>query len=118
MAKIAINGFGRIGRFFLRQAFNERKLDIVAINDLGDIENLAYLLKYDTVYGRYGKKVEVGGDWLKVDGNKIRFLQVKDPAALPWKEMKIDVAVEATGVFESYEKAKAHLSAGAKCARH
>ncbi len=114
MAKIAINGFGRIGRFFLRQALNERKLDIVAINDLGDIENLAYLLKYDTVYGRYGKKVEVGGDWLKVDGNKIRFLQVKDPAALPWKEMKIDVAVEATGVFESYEKAKAHLSAGAK----
>ena len=98
----------------MRQALNERKLDIVAINDLGDIENLAYLLKYDTVYGRYGKKVEVGGDWLKVDGNKIRFLQVKDPAALPWKEMKIDVAVEATGVFESYEKAKAHLSAGAK----
>ncbi len=114
MAKIAINGFGRIGRLFLRQALNERKLDIVAINDLGDIENLAYLLKYDTVYGRWSKKVEVSDDYLKVDGMKIRFLQIKDPAALPWKEMKIDVAVEATGVFESYEKAKAHLTAGAK----
>lgn len=114
MAKISINGFGRIGRLFLRQALNERKLDIVAINDLGDIKNLAYLLKYDTVYGRFDKKVEVSGDYLKVDGTKIRFLQVKDPAALPWKEMKIDIAVEATGIFESYEKAKAHLVAGAK----
>jgi glyceraldehyde 3-phosphate dehydrogenase len=114
MAKIAINGFGRIGRLFLRQALNEWKLNIVAINDLGDIENLAYLLKYDTVYGRYGKKVEVSGDYLKVDGKKIRFFRIKDPAALPWKELKVDVAVEATGAFESYEKAKAHLSAGAK----
>lgn len=114
MAKISINGFGRIGRLFLRQALNERKLDVVAINDLGDIENLSYLFKYDTVYGRFDKKVEVNGDYLKVDEMKIRFLQVKDPAALPWKEMKIDVAVEATGIFESYEKAKAHLTAGAK----
>ncbi|MGC9610617.1 MAG: type I glyceraldehyde-3-phosphate dehydrogenase [Minisyncoccia bacterium] len=114
MAKVAINGFGRIGRLFLKQALGQKGLDVVAINDLGDIENLAYLLKYDTVYGRYEKEVEVSGKNLIVDGKKILFLQEKDPAKLPWKELKIDVVVEATGVFESYEKAKVHLGAGAK----
>lgn len=114
MTKIAINGFGRIGRLFLRQALNEKDLDVVAINDLGDIENLAYLLRYDTVYGKYGKKVEVSGENLVVDGKKIKFLQIKDPSVLPWKELKVDIVVESTGVFESYEKAKVHLDAGAK----
>lgn len=97
-----------------RQVFGYPGLEVVAINDLGDIENLAYLLKYDTVYGRYGKEVGVEGDSLVVDGKKIKVLQVKDPAALPWKDMGVDIAVESTGFFESFEKAKAHITAGAK----
>jgi len=119
-ARIAINGFGRIGRLFFRQAFGHKDLDIVAINDLGDIENLAYLLKYDSVYRSYDKSVEfkrdasgVGGE-LIVDGRKIIVVQEKDPVKLPWKNLKIDIAVESTGVFESFEKASAHLIAGAK----
>lgn len=111
---IAINGFGRIGRLFFRQAFKEPDITIAAINDLGDINNLAYLLKYDTVYGPYDKPVEIKDGNLVVDGKSVKVLQVKDPAALPWKDMGIDVAVEATGLFESFEKAKAHLTAGAK----
>ena len=113
-ARIAINGFGRIGRLFFRTAFERPDLDIVAVNDLGDLENFVYLLKYDTVYGRYAKDVAAKGGNLTVDGKEIKFLQVKDPAQLPWKDLKIDIAIEATGFFESYEKAKAHLDAGAK----
>lgn len=120
MTKIAINGFGRIGRLFFRQAFGHKGLDVVAINDLGDIENLAYLLKYDSVYRTYDKEINfkrnldgMGGE-LIVDGKKILIVQEKDPAKLPWKDLKIDVAVESTGAFESFEKASAHLAAGAK----
>lgn len=114
--KIAINGFGRIGRLFFRQAFDNPGIDIVAINDLGDIENLAYLLKYDTIYGRLNKQVvadKMAGAII-VDGRAVKVLQVKEPAQLPWKDLGIDIAVEATGFFESYEKAKAHIDAGAK----
>lgn len=118
--KIAINGFGRIGRLFFRQAFETPGLEVIAINDLGDIENLAYLLKYDTVYRAYDKDVSfkadasgVGGV-LVVGGKEIKFLQIKDPSQLPWKTLGIDIAVESTGVFDSYEKAKIHLAAGAK----
>lgn len=114
MAKIAINGFGRIGRIFLKQALGEKDLEIVVINDLGDVQNLAYLLKYDTVYGRYDKEVKVEGDKLVVAGKKILFIQEKDPLQLPWKKLDIDIVVESTGVFESFEKAKVHLDAGAK----
>lgn len=118
MAKIAINGFGRIGRLFFRMAFETPGLEIVAVNDLGDLENMAYLLKYDTVYGRYPKEVKVkkegGRGILMVDSREIVTLQEKDPAKLPWGAMGVDVAVEATGAFESYEKAKVHLAAGAK----
>ncbi len=114
MAKIAINGFGRIGRLFLKQAFGNPALEIVAINDLGDAENLAYLLKYDTVYGRFGKKVEAKDGSLVIDGTPIKFLQIQEPTALPWKELGIDIVVESTGVYESFEKAKAHLTQGAK----
>lgn len=103
---------------FFRQALSEKKIDIVAVNDLGDGENLAYLLKYDTVYGRYAKEVkfknEKGKSFLVVGGKEMLFLQEKDPARLPWKKLGIDIAVESTGVFESYEKAKIHLKAGAK----
>ncbi len=112
--RIAINGFGRIGRLFFRQAWNNPKLDIVAINDLGDIENLAYLLKYDSVYRQFGNEVKAVGNELVIDGKRVRVLQEKDPAGLPWKAMKIDIAVESTGAFESFEKASAHLAAGAK----
>jgi glyceraldehyde 3-phosphate dehydrogenase len=120
-ARVAINGFGRIGRLFFRQAFEASDLEIVAINDLGDVENLAYLLKYDTVYGRYGKDIKfelpavVGGSGkLIVDGKEITFLQVKDPTQLPWRDMQIDIVVESTGLFEDFAKTKVHLMAGAK----
>jgi glyceraldehyde 3-phosphate dehydrogenase len=114
MAKIAINGFGRIGRLFFRQALDNKDLEVVAVNDLGDGENLAYLLKYDSVYPTYDKEVEFKNNKLTVDGKKITILQEKDPQKLPWKKLDIDIVVEATGAFSSYEKAKAHLEAGAK----
>lgn len=116
--RIAINGFGRIGRLFFRLAFGKPEFELVAINDLGEVDNLAYLLKYDTVYGRYPKPVSfsIGGGkkHLILDGKKIPFLREKDPVALPWKDLDVDVAVESTGAFESFEKASAHLKAGAK----
>ena len=112
--KVAINGFGRIGRLTFRQLLDEDDVEVVAINDLGDPENLAYLLRYDTVYGRFDKKVEVRDHELVIEGKVIRMLQEKDPAQLPWKELEVDVVVEATGVFNSYEKARAHVDAGAK----
>jgi len=117
MAKrVAINGFGRIGRLFFRQAFDRSDLEIVALNDLGDVENLAYLLKYDTVYGRYDKEIEadIPNGILKVGGKEIKFLQVKDPTQLPWKDLNIDIVIESTGFFDEYEKAKVHIAAGAK----
>ncbi len=112
--KIAINGFGRIGRIFFRIAFGQPNIDIVAINDLSDTQNLAYLLKYDTVYGRYHKNVEARNDKLIVDGKEILVFKETDPTKLPWKDLNIDVIVESTGVFTEFEKAKAHLNAGAK----
>jgi len=112
--KIAINGFGRIGRLLFREMWKNKNFEIVAINDLGDIENLAYLLKYDTVYRQFGEEVKVGNGELIIGGKKVKVLQEKDPASLPWKKMGIDVAVEATGVFDSFEKAEMHLKAGAK----
>ena len=114
MIKVAINGFGRIGRTFFRMAHQHPDFEIVAINDLGDIENLGYLMQYDTAYGRSGMQVEVTDGSLKVDGKMIRFTQIKDPTTLPWREMDIDIVLEATGVFASYEKAKMHLEAGAR----
>ena len=114
MAKVAINGFGRIGRTFFKMAQNNPDFEVVAINDLGDLENLAYLLRYDTAYGRSDFSVEVKDGHLVVDGKDIKFLQERDPKALPWKDMDIDIVVEATGVFASYEKSKMHLEAGSK----
>ena len=112
--RVAINGFGRIGRAFVRQAWNEPGIELVAINDLGSAENLAYLLKYDTVYGRAPFSVEAAEGALVIDGREVRFLSEKDPAALPWKDIGVDVVVEATGFFTDYEKAHAHVLAGAK----
>lgn len=115
MTKVAINGFGRIGRTFFKMAVDHPDFEIVAINDLGDIENLAYLLRYDTAYGQSGLNVVVSDpSTLHVNGTAIAFSQERNPEALPWKNLDIDIVVEATGVFASYEKAKAHLAAGAK----
>jgi glyceraldehyde 3-phosphate dehydrogenase len=113
-ARIAINGFGRIGRLFFRQAFGMEGIDIVAVNDLGDVENLAYLLKHDSVYRAYPRDVKAGVGVLSVGGKGITMLQERDPARLPWKDLNIDIVVEATGFFESFEKASAHITAGAK----
>ncbi len=112
--RIAINGFGRIGRIFFRLAFGQPDFEIIAINDLSDIQNLAYLLKYDTVYGKYNKNVEVKDEKLIVDGKEILVFKETDPTKLPWKDLDIDIVVEATGVFTEFEKAKTHLIAGAK----
>jgi len=118
MIKVAINGFGRIGRTFFRQAFGHPDLEFVAINDLTDEENLAYLLKYDTVYGRYDKSVETaeedGKKYLVVDGKKILSLAEREPENLPWKDLDIDVVVESTGFFASDEGSQKHAKAGAK----
>lgn len=122
MTRIAINGFGRIGRSFFREAFGLRDprsesgagFEIVAVNDLTDARTLAYLLKYDSVYGRYKLPVSAGDGYLKVGGSDIQVLSEKNPAALPWGRMNIDVVIEATGVFASGDKAKPHLDAGAR----
>ena len=115
--KVAINGFGRIGRNVLR-AFYEggRKngLQFVAINDLGDAKTNAHLLKYDTAHGRFKSSVAVDGNHLTVDGDKIRVVAERDPSKLPWKELGVDVVLECTGLFTSKAKAGAHLAAGAK----
>lgn len=111
---IAINGFGRIGRVFFRYAFEHADFDIVAINDLGSVENLAYLLAHDSVYGKYDKSVEIKDGTIVVGGKTIAVFQQKNPAELPWKDLGVDVVVESTGVFATFQKAKPHLDAGAK----
>ncbi|GGI04505.1 type I glyceraldehyde-3-phosphate dehydrogenase [Egicoccus halophilus] len=113
--RVAINGFGRIGRNFLRAAKKQGlDLDIVAVNDLTDTATLALLLKYDSVHGRYDGTVETEGDDLVVDGDRIKVLAERDPADLPWKDLEIDVVVEATGFFTKRDDAAKHLTAGAK----
>ena len=114
MAKIAINGFGRIGRLFFKSAFEDPALDIVAVNDLTDTKTLAYLLQYDSVYGRYKKEAKAEDGHFTVDGKDIQVFAEKDPSKLPWKKLGIDIVVESTGFFTDGEKAKAHLDAGAK----
>jgi len=111
--QIAINGFGRIGRTFFRAAI-EKQLNIIAINDLGDIKTLAHLLKYDSSYGKFDDKIEVEEDNLIVDGKKIEVLQEKEPANLPWKDLGVDLVIESTGVFTDHETASGHIKAGAK----
>jgi len=103
--RIAINGFGRIGRVFYRQVSGLPDFEVVAINDLADKDNLLYLLEHDSVYGKFALPEKI---------KDIKFLQEKDPAKLPWKDLDIDIVVESTGFFDSYDKAKAHLDAGAK----
>jgi len=112
--KVGINGLGRIGRAFLKLAWERPEIEIVAVNDLGDIANMAYLLKYDTVYREWKHDIKVEGDSLVIDGKKVKVLAEKEPSKLPWKDLDVDVVVESTGLFTTYEKSKAHLDAGAK----
>ncbi len=115
MGNVAINGFGRIGRSILRIIVeNDSDINVVAINDLGNYENLAYLLKHDSVMGILNRKVSVAGDKLIVDDRTIQLTSIKDPAELPWKEMDVDVVVESTGIFRDSESLNKHLDAGAK----
>ncbi|WP_448811274.1 type I glyceraldehyde-3-phosphate dehydrogenase [Agromyces bauzanensis] len=115
MTRIAVNGFGRIGRNTLRALLErDSDLEIVAVNDLTDPKALAQLLRYDSSLGRLGRPVEVDGDVLVVDGRRIKVLAERDPANLPWKELGVDVVLESTGRFTAADAAKAHLEAGAK----
>jgi glyceraldehyde 3-phosphate dehydrogenase len=115
--KIAINGFGRIGRNILRAHYESGKkhgLQFVALNDLGDAKTNAHLLKYDTAHGRFAGSVKVDGDALAVNGDRLKVLAERDPAKLPWKDLGVEVVLECTGLFTSKAKTSAHLQAGAK----
>src|SRR5918998_2953925 len=114
--KVAINGFGRIGRNILRAIVESgrRDIEVVAVNDLGPVETNAHLLRFDSVHGRFPSEVGVEGDSLVVDGRRIRVTAIKNPAELPHRELGVDIAMECTGIFTSKDKAKAHLDAGAK----
>ncbi|MGH7273137.1 MAG: type I glyceraldehyde-3-phosphate dehydrogenase [Nitrospiria bacterium] len=112
--RVAINGFGRIGRALLRSALTDSDLEWVAINDLTDARTLAHLLKYDSVHGVLPAQVEATQGYLKVDGREIQILTQRDPKDLPWKDLGVDIVVESTGVFEDRETAARHISAGAK----
>lgn len=113
MKKIAINGMGRIGRAALKVILDTPQLEIVAVNDIVSVESIAYLLKYDSVYGIYEKDVSHDDDNLIVDGKKIKFYSYKNPEELPWKENGVDVVIESTGLFTTEEEAKKHITAGA-----
>lgn len=114
MKKIAINGFGRIGRAALKIIIETPGMDIVAINDLMNIDNAAYLLRYDSVYGKYKNDVTVSGNYLQIGDKNILFISEKDPEKLPWKNLRIDIVIESTGVFTNREDAEKHIYAGAR----
>ena len=114
MAKVAINGLGRIGRATLRVVLTKPELELVAINDIAPLDNLAYLVKYDTVYGRYGEDIRADGNNLIVDGVTIPFYSERNPEDLPWGELGVDFVFESTGVFTDREGAAKHITAGAK----
>ncbi|MBK7441032.1 MAG: type I glyceraldehyde-3-phosphate dehydrogenase [Bacteroidetes bacterium] len=112
--RVAINGFGRIGRIFLRRALEKSNFEIIAINDLTDVQTLAHLFKYDSVHGRFSGTVEVKGNDLLINDKLIRVYAEKDPAKLPWKTLNIDLVMESTGHFLDKEHAMLHITAGAK----
>ena len=114
MTRVAINGFGRIGRMVFRQAIKESAFEIVAINASYPSETLAHLIKYDTVHGKFDGTVEAFEDHLLVDGKMIRLLNNRDPKELPWTDLGVEVVIEATGKFNARDKADLHLEAGAK----
>src|SRR6476619_7241676 len=114
--RVAINGFGRIGRLVLRAIVESgrRDIEVVAVNDLGPVETNAHLLRYDSVHGRFPAEVSVDSDAIVVQGKSIKVTALRDPAALPHKAMGVDIALECTGIFTARDKAAAHLAAGAK----
>ncbi len=114
MVRVAINGFGRIGRMILKAGFKDKKVEFVAINDLTDTKTLAHLLKYDSIHGRFPGKVEFTADSLIIDGKTIKVFAMKEPEKLPWKDLKIDVVCECTGIFTKESDIRKHIQAGAK----
>lgn len=112
--KVAINGFGRIGRLVFKALQNDKSVDVVAVNDLTDSKTLVHLLKYDSVHGRYPVPVSAEGDYLVAGDRKVKVLSEKDPSKLPWSQMKVDIVVESTGAFRDKAKLSLHLQAGAK----
>jgi glyceraldehyde 3-phosphate dehydrogenase len=112
--RIGINGFGRIGRNILRAALHDRELEFVAVNDITDAKTLGHLLKYDSILGNLPEEVRAEGDTIRVAGRAIKVLAMKDPAQLPWRDLKVEYVIESTGLFTSADKAKAHITAGAK----
>jgi glyceraldehyde 3-phosphate dehydrogenase (phosphorylating) len=112
--RVGINGFGRIGRNILRAALHEKELEFVAVNDITDAPTLAHLLKYDSILGNLADEVKAEGDTIRVAGRSIKVLAMKDPAQLPWKALEVEYVIESTGLFTEAEKAKAHLTAGAR----
>ena len=114
MKKIAINGFGRIGRMCFRSLINNPNVEVVAINDLTDVKTLAHLLKYDSIHGRFGHAVDHNADSIIVNGKAIKIYAAKDPATLPWGDLGVEVVIESTGIFTDKESASKHIEAGAK----
>ena len=114
MVKVAINGFGRIGRGFMRAALEKKEFNVEAINDLTSPHTLGHLMRYDTVMGKFPGTVEISDDALTINGDEMKVLSERDPAKLPWKEMGIDIVIESTGFFRKREDAEKHISAGAK----
>ena len=112
--KVGINGFGRIGRLTYRALLTKKQIDLVAVNDLTDAKTLAHLFKYDSVHGRFKGDIAVDGDYLVINGKKIRVYAEKDPANLPWKDLGVEVVIESTGIFRNREKLNKHITAGAK----
>jgi len=112
--RISINGFGRIGRLVAKHAIEFDDIELVAVNDIVDAKTLAHLLQYDSTYGKLPYKVELSGDKIKVKNKEFTCFMIKDPKELPWRDLNVDIVIEATGVFRNYEKAKLHLEAGAK----
>src|SRR5690606_17500900 len=114
--RVAVNGFGRIGRNIVRAIFESGRqdIDVVAVNDLGPLETNAHLLRYGSVHGRFPGEVMVEGDSISIDKENFKVTAIKDPSQLPWKELGVDIALECTGVFTARDKAAAHLDAGAR----
>ena len=113
--RVGINGFGRIGRNIFRAASQlNPDVEVVAVNDLGDAATFAHLLKHDTALGTFGPAVQARGDEIAVDGRSVKFLSVRDPGDLPWRDLGVDIVIESTGLFTDATKARAHIEAGAK----
>jgi len=114
MVKVGINGMGRIGRAALKVILDQPEFELVAVNDIASADNIAYLIQYDTVYGRYEKSIKAEGDTLVIDGKAVQYLKERDPANLPWGKLGVDIVFECTGIFTKQEDAGKHIKAGAK----